>query len=98
MYVSHLSCPKSDATYESENLIQLCKCGAPLLVDYDLPEVQAVFKKEMLKDREPNLWRYRELLPVKEEKNIVCLGEGMTPLLPLKRFCRNIPNRCGRRG
>jgi threonine synthase len=98
MYASHLSCPKCDATYESENLIQLCKCGAPLLVDYDLPKVQAVFKKEMLKDREPNLWRYRELLPVKEEKNIVCLGEGMTPLLPLKRFCRNIPNRCGRRG
>mgnify|MGYP000379159509 CR=1 FL=1 len=49
MYVSHLSCPKCDATYESENLIQLCKCGAPLLVDYDLLKVQAVFKKENAK-------------------------------------------------
>lgn len=86
MYVSHLSCPKCSATYESENLIQLCECGAPLLVDYDLSKVQAVLKKEMLKDREPTLWRYRELLPVKEEKNIICLGEGMTPLLPLKNL------------
>jgi threonine synthase len=40
----------------------------------------------MLKDRAPTLWRYRELLPVKEEKNIICLGEGMTPLLPLKNL------------
>ena len=86
MYVSHLSCPKCNATYESECLVQLCACGSPLLVDYDLSKVCAVFKKEMLKDRKPTLWRYRELLPVKKEENIVCLGEGMTPLLPLKNL------------
>jgi len=86
MYVSHLSCPKCSATYESEGLVQLCACGSPLLVDYDLSKVCAVFKKEMLKDRKPTLWRYRELLPVKKEANIVCLGEGMTPLLPLKNL------------
>ena len=86
MYVSHLSCPKCSKTYESEKLIQLCECGAPLLVEYDLSKVEANFKKEMLKDREPTLWRYRELLPVKEEGNIICLGEGMTPLLPLKKL------------
>jgi threonine synthase len=86
VYVSHLSCPKCSATYESEHLIQVCKCGAPLLVEYDLEKIRAVFRKEMLKDRPPTLWRYRELLPVKEEKNIVSLGEGMTPLLPLKRL------------
>ncbi len=86
MYVSHLSCPKCSATFESEKLIHLCECGAPLLVEYDLSKVQAAFKKEMLKDREPNLWRYRELLPVKAQKNIICLGEGMTPLLPLKNL------------
>ncbi len=91
MYVSQLSCPKCSATYESEKLIQLCECGAPLLVDYDLPKVQSVFTKEMLKDREPTLWRYRELLPVKKEKNIVSLGEGMTPLL----FLRNLGPQVG---
>lgn len=94
MYVSHLSCPKCNTTYESEKLIQLCECGAPLLVDYDLETVRTVFKKEMLTSRKPTLWRYRELLPVKEEKNIVCLGEGMTPLLPLKKLGPqlNMPN------
>ena len=86
MFVSHLSCPKCSATYDSEQINQLCKCGSPLLVDYDLDKVKAAFTREMLKDREPTLWRYRELLPVKNEKNIVSLGEGMTPLLPLKQL------------
>jgi threonine synthase len=94
MYVSHLSCPKCHTTYDSEQLHQLCKCGAPLLVDYDLEKVGAAFSKEMLKDREPTLWRYRELLPVKDPANIVSLGEGMTPLLPMKRLGPqvNMPN------
>lgn len=86
MFVSHLSCPKCSNAYESEKLIQLCECGAPLLVEYDLDQVERALKKEMLKEREPTLWRYRELLPVKDEKNIICLGEGMTPLLPLKNL------------
>jgi len=94
MYVSHLSCPKCDKTYESEALIQLCECGAPLLVEYDLEKVTSVFNKKMLKEREPNLWRYLELLPLKDLKNIITLGEGMTPLLHLKRLGKeiNIPN------
>ncbi len=86
MYVSHLSCPKCSATYDSEQINQLCKCGAPLLVDYDLDKIKDVFTREMLKGREPTLWRYRELLPVKNEENIISLGEGMTPLLPLKQL------------
>ena len=86
MYVSHLSCPKCSATYDSEQINQLCKCGSPLLVDYDLDKVRDVFTREMLKGREPTLWRYRELLPVKNEENIISLGEGMTPLLPLKKL------------
>jgi threonine synthase len=90
MYVSHLACPKCDATYDSEQIIQLCRCGAPLLVHYDLERVEAAFRKEDLATRPPDLWRYQELLPVKGEVNRVCLGEGMTPLLPLKKLGREI--------
>ncbi len=31
------------------------------------------------------MWRYFEVLPVMQRKNIVTLGEGMTPLLPLEK-------------
>ena len=94
MYVSRLSCPKCQKTYDSEHLVQLCECGAPLLVDYDLERIKTVFRKEQLKERKPDLWRYRELLPVKKEENIINLGEGMTPLLSLKRLGArlNMPN------
>lgn len=90
MYVSLLARPKCDATYESEQIIQLCRCGAPLLVHYDLERVKAVVCKEDLVSRPPDLWRYQELLPVKQEANRVCLGEGLTPLLPLKKLGREI--------
>ncbi len=86
MYVSHLECPKCKATYESEQPVQLCQCGAPLLVRYDLKEIAKHFRKDQLISRKPDLWRYRELLPVKNEENIITLGEGMTPLLPLKNL------------
>jgi len=80
MYVRHLECPKCGKTYDSEQRIQLCECGAPLLVRYDLEAVGKALTKEALLKRPATLWRYRELLPVKDDKNIVSLGEGMTPL------------------
>ncbi len=86
MYVSHLACPKCDNTYESEKIMQVCDCGSPLLVRYDINKISTVLKKEDLSKRKPDLWRYLELLPVKHHKNIVNLGEGMTPLLKLNRL------------
>jgi threonine synthase len=86
MFVSHLECPKCGDTYESEILIQLCKCGAPLLVRYKLDKVKDALRKNDLQRRRNDLWRYSEMLPVKNEANLISLGEGMTPLLPLKRL------------
>ncbi len=85
MYVSHLECPKCNATYESEQPIHLCRCGSPLLVRYHLRKVRRTFRKKALVSRRENLWRYRELLPVNKEGNIVSLEEGMTPLIHLKK-------------
>lgn len=68
MYMSHLECPKCGATYDPHKLTQLCACGSPLLVRYDLDKVKANFKKSDLIGRKPDLWRYRELLPLVERK------------------------------
>lgn len=90
MFTSHLECPKCSAHYESEKLQQLCTCGSPLLVKYDMVKVAASMSKETVSRRPPDLWRYRELLPVVSEDNIVTMGEGMTPLLHLKRLGENV--------
>jgi threonine synthase len=46
--------------------------------------------KESLAARRPDLWRYREVLPVENDNNIVSLGEGWTPLLRATRLARRV--------
>jgi len=73
-------------THEAGKLWNLCTaCEKPLLVEYDLDGVKKALSKAALKERAPTMWRYRELLPVAREENIVTLGEGFTPILPLER-------------
>ena len=65
----------------------LCaECGKPLLVRYDLKSAAASLTKESLKGRGPDLWRYREVLPVESDENVVTLGEGYTPLVHASRL------------
>jgi len=80
--VKSLFCPKCDAIYSIDSIMTLCSCGAPLLVDYDYYQASRLLSPEKLKARHGSMWKYRELLPVKDEANIVTLGEGGTPLLP----------------
>ncbi len=86
MHIKYLECSRCHKTYDSEKPMNLCECGGPLLVRYDLEKVKKTFVKESLNFRNPDLWRYRELLPLRKEENIVSLGEGMTPLVKLDRL------------
>ncbi|TCC02727.1 threonine synthase [Kribbella soli] len=84
--LSHLECPRCGVTHDADQIIGLCPCGSPLLARYDVPVVQSALKKADLAARPADLWRYHELLPVRSPENVVTLGEGMTPLLPLPRY------------
>jgi threonine synthase len=90
-YLSHLECPRCGQTASPDVVTNLCpSCQGPLLVRYDLEKARQNWDRESLKGRPATLWRYRELLPVRDEANIVSLGEGMTPLVPLKRLGEEI--------
>jgi threonine synthase len=87
MNVTHLECAACAARHEARLLHNLCtQCGKPLLVRYDLKSAAASLTKESLKERGPDLWRYREVLPVEQDENIVTLGEGFTPLVRASRL------------
>ena len=87
MNVTHLSCSSCHAEYEPGRLYNLCRqCGKPLLVHYDLERAVQTLTRTALATRAATLWRYREVLPVGREENIVTLGEGWTPLLPASRL------------
>ncbi|HEX7998721.1 MAG TPA: threonine synthase [Pyrinomonadaceae bacterium] len=87
MNVTHLECGACGLKHEARRLQNLCtQCGKPLLVRYDLERAARSLTKESLRTRAADLWRYREVLPVERDENIVSLGEGWTPLLRARRL------------
>ncbi len=85
-YFSHLECPVCGQSYSGREPTNFCACGRPLLARYDLAAVRRNVRRSDWAQRPHDLWRYRELLPVLEEANVVTLGEGGAPLLPLRRL------------
>jgi len=87
MFFSHLDCsrPCGAGPFNARERHHLCTCGAPLLARYDI-EAARSWKRETLRDREPSLWRYRELLPIFPGESPVTLGEGFTPLIHASRL------------
>jgi threonine synthase len=82
-FVSHLECSLTGERYEADRLHNLSRAGKPLLVRYDLDGVRQALTKAALRERPADLWRWRELLPIRKAENIVSLGEEATPLIPL---------------
>ena len=80
-YLAYLECPKCNKRYVPSQLVNLCDCGTPVLVRYDLESLKKEFDPSVWQERSKGLWRYRELLPVRDDGNIVSLGEGGTPVI-----------------
>jgi len=76
---THLECHECKAKYDPKQLQRFCTIdNQPLVAKYDCSKAP---NKEILKGRTWDMWRYREMLPVFDDSNIVSLGEGMAPLL-----------------
>jgi len=79
--VTHLECSACNTRYDAGRLYNVCtKCGKPLFVRYDLSNAARTLTQESLPARRPDMWRYREVMPVESDENVVSLGEGWTPL------------------
>jgi threonine synthase len=82
--LSHLMCPECGTVHYADAINTVCSnevCKSTLFAMYDLPSGSNPY--EFLKGRPYNMWRYHEFLPVINPVNIVSLGEGFTPILPL---------------
>ncbi|MEE8344030.1 MAG: threonine synthase [Woeseiaceae bacterium] len=84
-YVSHLEAAIDGTRLPAREQHTLHE-GRPIWVRYDLGAVSRALNKETLQKRPPTIWRYRELLPVEDERVVVSLGEGMSPLLRCDRL------------
>src|ERR1700730_5006712 len=91
MNVTHLECALCGVRHEARRLLNVCtQCGKPLLVRYDLNRAGQTLTKGVLPTPREDAWRYREVLPVDRDENIVSLGEGWTPLLRAPRLANRI--------
>ncbi|WP_339347536.1 threonine synthase [uncultured Sphingomonas sp.] len=84
-FVTHLECSLTGERYDADALHNLSRAGRPLLVRYDLNGVAAALSRDALDARGTDLWRWRELLPVRRTANVVSLGEVETPLIPIPK-------------
>ncbi len=89
-FAKDLSCPRCRRTFPLGKVMNLCPCGSPLLVRYDLQKMRGSVSKSSLKDRPSCLWRYREWLPLEDPENRVSLGEGYTPLIETPRLADDL--------
>ncbi|NWG06081.1 MAG: threonine synthase [Chloroflexi bacterium] len=79
-----LECSGCRVTYSSDQIHTFCpECQSPLLARYDLRSVREHLDRDEIMVRPRGMWRWHELLPVKDPQHVVFLGEGDTALLRL---------------
>src|SRR4051794_21418841 len=76
---SELVCSRCSLTYDPGKPVNLCSCGGPILVRYDLANVRQSWSKKQLESARPSMWRYEPVLPCGADE-AVTLQEGWTPL------------------
>jgi threonine synthase len=86
-YITSLQCSDCGILLSSHEIHTFCPdCQAPLLVNYDLKTARQQVDRDEIHRRLKGMWRWHELLPVREPKNTITLGEGDTALLKLPRM------------
>ena len=83
--VTHLECSLCNRKFAAGKVWNLCECGGPLLVRYDLARLRETWSLDSFASAPDSMWRYAPALPVQFATSIISLGEGMTPLLPAAR-------------
>jgi threonine synthase len=90
-YLTHLECSKCGNKHDPNEVQTVCtECGKPLFARYDLESIKEIITPKDFIGREASMWRYWELLPVKDQRNKVSLGEGWTPLTHVQRLGESI--------
>ena len=83
--LSHLECSLCGKRFERGQVLNLCDCGGPLLVRYDLESLRRNWRRDQVALGPDSMWRYAPALPARAE-SIFSLGEGMTPLIRTRRL------------
>jgi threonine synthase len=87
---THLECTGTGEHFDSEQLIGLSPAGKPLFARYDLGAIRDGFGMSDVACRRADLWRYAEVLPVRDPKARIALGEGWSPMVDAPRTAERL--------
>ena len=82
---TYLECSLCATKFDAAAAANLCACGGPLLVRYDLATIRHRWLRRDVSNGRANMWRYAPVLPP-SDASVVTLGEGWTPLIRTKRL------------
>ena len=86
-FLSHLECTETGETYSADEPHTLSPAAQKVLYPrYDLAAAAHAIDRRALTERAPSIWRWFEVMPVRDESNIVTMGEGGTPMLRARRL------------
>ena len=88
-HLTYLECTYCNARYSADEPQRLCAdadCGKVLYPRYDLDAAASALDRDALRDRPANMWRYFEVMPVRDPANVITLGEGFTPIFRAERL------------
>lgn len=84
--ITHLECSVCAKTRPAGQPHNLCECGGPLLVRYDLEKARQSWNRDWIGSGPSSMWRYAPVLPVTKPPSIVTLGEGLSPMTRTERL------------
>jgi threonine synthase len=88
--ITHLECSLCGKRYAAGQIHNLCECGGPLLVRYDLEKLRTSWSRDWIPNGPSSMWRYAPVLPVSKPAAMISLGEGMTPLIETRRLAKRL--------
>jgi threonine synthase len=89
--LTHLECPECGRHFNPDEPQSICPdCNSPIFAQYDLESLKTRLTKEQVRSRTQGIWRWAELLPVRQERHRITLGEGDTPLLKAPRLAESL--------
>ena len=90
-YFTNLICSSCNKSFDPDQVQTYCsECGAPLMAEYDISGIKNAIDRDSFTHRAKGMWRWHELLPIRDSGNVITLGEGDTPLLKLNNIGREI--------
>ena len=89
-YLAGLECSRCSDYYPATPRGRSATAASTLLARYDLAGIRKAVTPDDIARRAPTMWRYRELLPVRDDASIVTMGEGFTPMIPVPKAAREV--------